>query len=255
MVAPMVMPSSTALTHQSRCGIASMNKITEAVVAAVATARHVGISELESVPRPKKDSALLICCFVFATFSFARATLPLPDCSCQTVVRPTPPVSNGTAKSAAAVPPKVKFAATPAAVAASAGTSAGPSPAGMPRLAMPVTVRCVSISAPCATFAKAAGANVSSESILAPPKLVTATARFSWMDCETMPSSAAKRWTFRRLSPFNASNIMVPPTGSVLRLPRTDWLNSFVLVTLLNNSLISRAVDVRTFCSSALTGP
>eukprot|EP00419_Tripos_fusus_P088448 CAMPEP_0172842564 /NCGR_PEP_ID=MMETSP1075-20121228/30827_1 /TAXON_ID=2916 /ORGANISM="Ceratium fusus, Strain PA161109" /LENGTH=57 /DNA_ID=CAMNT_0013686709 /DNA_START=26 /DNA_END=195 /DNA_ORIENTATION=- len=57
MVAPTVMPSKMAFTHQSRVGVASMKKITDAVVAAVATARYVGIAELESVLRPKSDSA------------------------------------------------------------------------------------------------------------------------------------------------------------------------------------------------------
>mmetsp|Transcript_4102 Transcript_4102/g.11888 ORF Transcript_4102/g.11888 Transcript_4102/m.11888 type:complete len:230 (+) Transcript_4102:2769-3458(+) len=64
----------------------------------------------------------------------------------------------------------------------------------------------------------------SSASGTAMPRLVTLTKRLSAlpMDCDTMPSSAAMRWTFRRRSLPSPPNSRTPPTGRALRLARTS---------------------------------
>mmetsp|Transcript_2300 Transcript_2300/g.7762 ORF Transcript_2300/g.7762 Transcript_2300/m.7762 type:complete len:242 (-) Transcript_2300:177-902(-) len=226
-VTAMVMHRSGTVAHVTQGATSSVKQRTETVVAAVAMAKYVGNALMATIARPKSDSALEQRILTLAVFCFAAATTPLPARSCQTVASPMPPVRSGTRRSAEASP-RANGATVPADVAATTGSRN--SSRGTPRTATPAT-EAPKRPRPESTAPTTSCSMSSSVSVFAPPKFVTRTLRRTPSDAETMPISAATKWTLRRLSLFSILKSRAAPTGSCFRLSLMFSLKSSFLKT------------------------
>mmetsp|Transcript_79047 Transcript_79047/g.232075 ORF Transcript_79047/g.232075 Transcript_79047/m.232075 type:complete len:240 (+) Transcript_79047:2237-2956(+) len=222
-VTQMVTRSRGTVDHRTKGPTSSMKHSTETVVAHVAMARYVGSALIASIARPKSDSALEQRSLTPAVLFFAAATTPFPTRSCQTVASPMPPVRRGTKRSVEAEP-STNGAMVPAAVAATAGTSS--SSRGTPRAATRATELPKRPMFPAMASKISWLSSVSPCCCVLPPKFVTITLRLTPSDWETMPISAATKWTFRLLSLFSILNSRWAPTGKSKRLVLMYSVNS-----------------------------
>mmetsp|Transcript_52817 Transcript_52817/g.164154 ORF Transcript_52817/g.164154 Transcript_52817/m.164154 type:complete len:262 (-) Transcript_52817:1531-2316(-) len=249
-VTAMVMSNNGTVDHRIQGPTSSMKQSTETVVAQVPIARYVGRALMASIARPKSDSALEQRILTLAVFCFASATENFPTRSCQTVASPMPPVRSGTRRSAEASP-SAKGATAPAVVATAAGNKA--SSRGTPRAAARATV------APARPRLVTMVSNTScwspSSSVLPPPKFVTLTLRLTPSDCETIPNSAATKWTLRRLSLFSILKSRCAPTGSCNKLSLMRSENVSFWKSSLYRRCNSRVVEESASCFRGLRRP
>mmetsp|Transcript_27647 Transcript_27647/g.74919 ORF Transcript_27647/g.74919 Transcript_27647/m.74919 type:complete len:282 (+) Transcript_27647:1052-1897(+) len=253
----MVMSNKGTVHHRTKGATSSTKQMTDIVAAAVAMARYVGRALITSIARPNKDSAVEHLNLTVAALFFADATTVLPTRSCHTVASPMPPVRRGTRRSAEASP-STKGAAAPAVVAATAGSRTWSR--GTPRAATlatrlpkrprpPMTVSMVS----CWKSKSDSSSGSFCTGVL--PKFVTVTLRLTPSDCETMPNSAATKWTFRRLSLFSILKSRWAPTGSSSKLDLMRWVKLSLRKTSPYTRCSSRVVEDSASCFLGLLRP
>mmetsp|Transcript_38522 Transcript_38522/g.89341 ORF Transcript_38522/g.89341 Transcript_38522/m.89341 type:complete len:250 (-) Transcript_38522:413-1162(-) len=240
------MASKGIQLHRMKGATSSTKQTTDTVVQHVAIARYDGSALMASIARPKSDSALDTRTLTLAAFPFASATTPLPQRSCQTVASPMPPVRRGTNRSAVASGATMGTA-EPTVVATAVGNSNWS--LGTPRTAeeatdAPKRPRLVAASSmmswahsPCPDTLPAL-----------PPKFVTVTLRLTPSDWDTMPSSAATKWTLRRLSLFSILKSHWAPTGNAKRFSLIRSVKLSFRKTSEYRRSSSRVVEERASC-------